>query len=378
MATNKVKNLKKTDWQNIAKSLKIKFEKENVVRYLVEKIAEKHGIDDKIVKLDDLKQEVHDDLTKRGIVDAETGKLKAKKSTAKKPTAKKDTKKSATKKSTAKKPTAKKEDKKKEEPKIEVPEKSRLEQLRDRCTELGLAYGSAHTEQDLENLVNAVGGGAGVGATPNAPQDRVVSVSDDTKTDEETPESEDVNLTMVNADAQTAFAIAKGKEQFGELFDENSINGSHDPMASEPRFIFIQATLKNGKGAIFNLMAKEWKTKDKIPVPTPQIKSQPVTQHEQVNIPTVVHPVTQVDPSEVEMKELRVYRDVFMGAIKGHFRAMSKSEILGVLSMEKYPFTYQVNHNKENGSLVEIILTSKGNSLRLPSENTNEWISISG
>ena len=58
MTTNNVKNLKKSDWQEIAKSFSIEFKNANEIRYLVEKIAEKIGVDDKIVNLDDLKKAV--------------------------------------------------------------------------------------------------------------------------------------------------------------------------------------------------------------------------------------------------------------------------------------------------------------------------------
>jgi hypothetical protein len=365
MATNKVKNLKKPDWQNIAKSYKIKFEAKNAVRYLVEKIAEKIKVDDKIVKLEDLKQAVHDVLTKKGIVDKTSGKLKSK---APKKT---ENKKSAPKKKStvvAKKPAKKDIEVVKED----IPEKSNIEILREKCTSLGLAFGSAHTEQDLQNLVGAVSGGGGTN-TPNAKNDAVVEVSS-TETDSTTDDIED---DLSDSDKQMAFAIKKGLEQFGDDFDNQNLNGSLDPMATNPSFTFIQGNLKNGKSIIFNMMAKEWRSKDRIPTITPQIqpKKQPPKQS---TIPTVVNPVTKSDPTSVAMKELQVYQGVFMGAINGHFRLMSKSEVIDILNGENYPFTYQVNHHRENSSLIEIILTSRENSLRLPSENKNQWISISG
>jgi len=434
MATNKVKNLKKKDWQDIAKSYKIKFEPKNGVRYLVEKIAEKIKVDDKIVKLDDLKQEVHDTLVKKKVVDKETGKLIKKAPAKKKTTSKKSAKKEKTENKSGKKaskieglrehctrlgvsyteemdeeelqtridamgsqPLAPKTDEKKAEKKDDVPKKSELELLREKCTSLGLAYGSAHTEQDLRNLVGAVSGGGATGGTPNAKNDAVVEVesSEDDSTEETVEEQADgssndghVDLKteetvedsglIDTAEKQTALAIQKGKEQFGDDFDETNLNGSFDPMALEPFYLFMQGSLKNGKSIIFNFVANEWRGKDKIPVPTPQIKSPVPPAPAQSTIPTVVNPVTKADPTQVGNKELKVYKDVFMGAINGHFRLMSKSEVVDILNRANYPFTYQLNHHKEDSSLIEIILESSGNSLRLPSENDKQWISISG
>lgn len=42
------KNLKKADWQTLATKFNVEWTDESVVRYLVEKIAEKIGVDDKI------------------------------------------------------------------------------------------------------------------------------------------------------------------------------------------------------------------------------------------------------------------------------------------------------------------------------------------
>jgi len=138
MATNKVKNLKKKDWQDIAKSYKIKFEPKNGVRYLVEKIAEKIKVDDKIVKLDDLKQEVHDTLVKKKVVDKETGKLIKKAPAKKKTTSKKSAKKEKTENKSGKKA-------------------SKIEGLREHCTRLGVSYTEEMDEEELQTRIDAMG-----------------------------------------------------------------------------------------------------------------------------------------------------------------------------------------------------------------------------
>ena len=56
MKLDNYKNIKKTEWQVIANNFGIKYEENSVVRYLVEKIAEKIGVDDKIVSDNELKK----------------------------------------------------------------------------------------------------------------------------------------------------------------------------------------------------------------------------------------------------------------------------------------------------------------------------------
>ena len=58
MKLDNYKNIKKTEWQDIANKFGIKYEENSVVRYLVEKIAEKIGVDDKIVSDNELKKQV--------------------------------------------------------------------------------------------------------------------------------------------------------------------------------------------------------------------------------------------------------------------------------------------------------------------------------
>jgi hypothetical protein len=99
MKLDNYKTIKKTEWQEIAKQFGISYEENSVVRYLVEKIAEKIGVDDKIVSDNELKKQVVDKIN----CDFEVVPLEEpvkevyKKSTAKKSTSKKSTAKKVTK-----------------------------------------------------------------------------------------------------------------------------------------------------------------------------------------------------------------------------------------------------------------------------------------
>ena len=90
--------MKKEDWQDVAKSFKIKFTDENVIRYLVEKTAEKIGIDDKISDTRKLKRLVCEKLNESGKKVENVSVKKDSKATPTKKEAEKPTKKKASKK----------------------------------------------------------------------------------------------------------------------------------------------------------------------------------------------------------------------------------------------------------------------------------------
>lgn len=318
MATNKVKNLKKGDWQDIANHLKIKSEKTSVVRYYVEKIAEKIGVDDKIVKLEDLKQEVHAELTKLGIVSTTTGKIepveakKEKKATAN--TKKATTKKKTTpkpKKTKAKKPTTKSDSKnasdEKPPEKDVAPKKSKLELLRDEVDSLGASWGENHTEADLEQLVTAL---KNVGAVPSPPSTTTEEIVTDTKEGE---------LTVAS-------------------LDELKNNAPNQSGVNMP------------------------------PIPAPTQRSTPQI--------AMTQKISQ--PTTVDKKQLIGYRGAIMKTISSHFRLLSKREINELFTGDSYPFDSYVNNHPSAQNQLEIILVSGKNEVRLPSDDTNEWISISG
>ena len=156
MKLDNYKNIKKTEWQELASQFGIKYEESSVVRYLVEKIAEKIGVDDKIVSDNELKKQVVDKINSDyQVIPVEEVKAEpTKKATTKKTPVKKDVK--------PKSPViAKVESKKEVVAEIPVAELSRLEQLRLECESYGIAWSEIHTEQNLEQVLNGVKG-AGV------------------------------------------------------------------------------------------------------------------------------------------------------------------------------------------------------------------------
>jgi len=249
------KNLKKADWQTLATKFNVEWTDESVVRYLVEKIAEKIGVDDKISSDNLLKKEVCEKLlnnpdlmnqpTKEKVVKAKTTKAKVSKP--------KETK---------------------------APVLSRLEELRLECEKYGVAWVDKHTEEGLEQLLTAI---KSAGVTP---------ISTDT------------------------FEI------------------SSDNVDSISSVTTIQQTESN-----------------------------------KVETPTIYTSNNGV---------LLNYRNIYLNAIRGHFRCLFAHEIEEMISRDNVPFTYAVKLNPQQRNKVEIILTMGTESVRVPSDNNNDWIEING
>ena len=249
------KNLKKADWQTLATKFNVEWTDESVVRYLVEKIAEKIGVDDKISSDNLIKKEVCEKLlnnpdllnqpTKEKVVKAKTTKAKVSKP--------KETK---------------------------APVLSRLEELRLECERYGVAWVDKHTEEGLEQLLTAI---KSAGVTP---------ISTDT------------------------FEI------------------SSDNVDSISSVTTIQQTESN-----------------------------------KVETPTIYTSNNGV---------LLNYRNIYLNAIRGHFRCLFAHEIEEMISRDNVPFTYAVKLNPQQRNKVEIILTMGTESVRVPSDNNNDWIEING
>jgi hypothetical protein len=256
MANTKVKNLKKKDWQEIAKSFNIPFTPKNEVRYLVEKIAEQVGVNDDIVKLDHLKQAVYDKINPSANVQE---------------TAPAVTETVAT-------PV------------------SKLDELRAECTTLGLAYNEIHTENDLEQLLSAIRGTV-------AP--------------------------VTNAPIETSTDFELKADNFEEV-----VSNAPNP-----------STINHGN-VTNNIMET--------------ISTAPLVQNISVN------------------GELEKFRILFTQTIRSHFRLLTVHEINDMIKRDRYPFTHTIIVNPNQGNQVEIIFSSGNSSVRLPSEDRNDWISING
>ena len=145
MKLENYKNIKKSEWQEIATKFDILWTEDSVVRYLVEKIAEKIGVDDKIVNDNELKKQVVEKIN----IDFEIIPVKNINST--KP--KKNTNKKVVK---SKTPVVKEKIRIVKEEEIIVPVLSRLDELRLECETYGIAWAENHTEINLGQVLNGV------------------------------------------------------------------------------------------------------------------------------------------------------------------------------------------------------------------------------
>ena len=158
------KKMNKADWQQVAGEHNVEFKAKSTVRYLVEKVAEKIGVDDKIVDDEHLKKAVCEKLNA--------------------PAKKKTTKKKATTKKT------------KAESKIDL--------LRKECDSVGLGWNEKHTEADLEQLINAVKN-AGTPASIELDINKLDDISDIPKVPEPfNPIVENAGMQTFNDTQQTA------------------------------------------------------------------------------------------------------------------------------------------------------------------------------
>ena len=242
--------MKKVDWKNLAVHYGIGFDEQSTVRYFVEKIAEKIGVDDKIVNTNELKKEVIAKITESNSVNPEES-GEATKSEGVAPV---DT----------------------------------LTSLREEWDKLSIVWSEAHTIDDLTSIINTVKG-SGV----NIPSPSV-STSESTEVDLE--KLEDVKLEEAKTESVKPFLTA------------------------------------------------------------------PVNKNQ----------------SKIDTKNLQVYRDVIVAGIRSHWRNMYAHEITEVLNKGNYPFTFVIKNNPSNALKVEIIISMNGSSVRIPSQNNNDWIEING
>lgn len=302
MALDNYKTIKKTEWQEIAKSFGITYEENSVVRYLVEKIAEKIGVDDKIVSDNELKKQVIEKLNS-DIQQVPVQEVPVEK-TAKPKKEKVVTKKATTKKATTKKVATPKEPviEKVDEPVIEQPQLSRLEQLRKECESYGVAWAEGHTEANLEQVINAV---KSAGVQPVSEQPTI-----------NTNESFEINSS--NAD-EVSQAVSN---------------------APQPTFVPTQ-------NPAFNPLA--------VP-PAPVVNGGYTTSN----------------------VYLDTYKNIYLNAIRGHWRLLSVNDINEMINRDTQTFKYQVNIHPQQPNKAEIWLTEGSASVRIPSDDTNEWLDING
>ncbi len=299
MKLDNYKNIKKSEWQQIAAQFGIKYEENSVVRYLVEKIAEKIGVDDKIVSDNELKKKVVDKINfdyefvpiEEAIedVDSEKEEIVEEVSELVEEVSKIES-----------------VDSEKEEvvEEIAMVELSRLEQLRLECESYGVAWSEIHTEQNLEQVLNGV---KSAGVQP------IKEVENSIKT------------VSQNINTNEAFEInsSNAEEVAQAVSNAQMTNPAFNPLATPP------PPIKNGGYSSSN-------------------------------------------------SYLDTYKNIYLNAIRGHFRTLSVTEINEMISRDVQTFKHQVNRHPQQQNKAEIILIDGNYSVRIPSDNTNEWLDING
>jgi hypothetical protein len=75
---------------------------------------------------------------------------------------------------------------------------------------------------------------------------------------------------------------------------------------------------------------------------------------------------------------LDTYKNIYLNAIRGHWRVLSLAEINEMIMRDTHTFSHQINVNPQQQNKVEIILSEGNYSVRIPSEDTNDWLDING
>jgi len=75
---------------------------------------------------------------------------------------------------------------------------------------------------------------------------------------------------------------------------------------------------------------------------------------------------------------LDTFAQMYLNAIRTHFRVLSFNEISEMILRDKQSFTFVINFHPNQANKVEIILTQDNSSVRIPSNDTNDWLEING
>ena len=327
MKLDNYETIKKSQWQEIATHFGVVYQEDNVVRYLVEKIAEKIGVDDKIVSDRELKRKVVEKINSLEEVVSQESIVEepiVEEPVAEEPVAEEPVteepiaEEPVTEEPIAEEPIA--EEPVVEEPVVEepvteepvaeepvseeLPQLTRMEQLRLECESYGVAWAENHTEANLEQVLNGVKS-AGVQPIKDVPTFSA-------------PVEKELDVTQ-------AFEItSENVDEVSSLIDVTKLNNpAFNPLAVE------QKPIVNGGYNNSN---------------------------------------TYLD----------VFKNMYLNAIKNHWRVLSYNEISEMILRDKQTFTFEINFHPSQSNKVEIILKQDNNSVRIPSSDTNDWLEING
>jgi hypothetical protein len=317
MKLDNYETIKKSQWQEIATHFGVVYQEDSVVRYLVEKIAEKIGVDDKIVSDRELKRKVVEKInsleevvTQEAIIEEPvTQEPVTQEPVTEEPIAEEP----VTEEPIAEEPVT--EEPIAEEPVVEepiaeepvaeeLPQLTRMEQLRLECESYGVAWAENHTEANLEQVLNGVKS-AGVQPIKDVPTFSA--------------------LIEKELDVTQAFEItSENVDEVSSLIDVSKLNNpAYNPLAVE------QKPIVNGGYNNSN---------------------------------------TYLD----------IFKNMYLNAIKSHWRVLSYNEISEMILRDKQTFTFEINFHPSQSNKVEIILKQDNNSVRIPSSDTNDWLEING
>lgn len=375
MKIKELKDLKKADWQEIAKNHGVEFEAKSTVRYLCEKVAEIIGVDDKIVKDSDMKKAVYDKLTEiKPVKEVKTVKSKAKKEVNKEEKPKAKTKKTSTKKDSKKK-SADKEVKEEvsnlSEETIAVMMKSHYMA---QATSLGVQFGHQQSASDIKQALDYH-----VKQNPHVSYEEFNAIASANKEsapkEEPSVDNELAEMQKQCRELGLAFAPAHTAQDLKQLI--TAVKGSGQSVNVNPNAPVVPVVAEKTVEATATPADPNSIGQQVAPVPAfLQGAGQPVQTSPQV----VQHNATAHanDVSEVDESQLKGYRGAIMSVIQGHFRAMTRAEITHALTSSKYPFAWEMKTNPNNAMQIAITLTSKGNTVRLPNDDKGSWINIGG
>jgi hypothetical protein len=286
MKLDNYKLIKKSQWQELAKAFDVEFDENSVVRYLVEKIAEKIGVDDKIVSDNDLKKKVVEKIN----IDYEiVPDIDDEEKTILEETIEEKVEELVV----------------KSEEIIEESKLSEIDELRLECQNYGVAWSEIHTIQNLQEILSAVKK-AGATKVGNATSlDSPISqnnIIDTTKSFEITSE----NVEVINKSISTMPNLMQ--EISANITNKEVVNGGYKSSGTY----------------------------------------------------------------------LENYKNIYLNAIRGHFRLLTVNEINEMINRDKQTFNFAINYHPNQNNKIEIILTQGNDSVRIPSNNENEWIDING
>jgi hypothetical protein len=316
MKLDNYKNIKKSEWQEIATQLEIQWDENSVVRYLVEKIAEKIGVDDKIVSDNELKKKVVEKLN----LDYEL--VPIDESPIEEPVNKQVVEEQVVEEQAIEEQAIEEqaiEEQAIEEQVVEEDTKkvlSRIDELRLECESYGVAWTEKHTEKNLEQVLTGLKS-AGVKPLYHSNSSLNTDFSNTTNT---------TTSTSISNSSTSTSTIDLNKP-----FEINSSNVE---------------TISN---SISNIPNTSTSSND------------------------VILNGGYTNPNSY----LRTYQDIYLSAIRNHFRLLSINEIIEMINRDNQSFTFEIKQHPQQSNKIEIILKQGVESARIPSNN-NEWIDING